>query len=338
MTAALAALGIDAALFTDAHARIRGRIVETPLVRLEPGVVPIGSGVDSRGVATVPSLDDRLDRPLLLKLECLQITGSFKPRGALNKILSLPFDVVRRGIITASGGNHGLAVAFAGRSLDLPTTVYLPGRTSAEKATRIARWGATVLRAGDVWDDAHAAAIVHAEREGLTYIHPFADPAIVGGQGTIAREILACAPETDLLVVAIGGGGLMAGVASAARLENPRIRVIGVEPVGAPTLYESLRAGEVIELPSIATRAGTLAPRKSEASTVAILRETVDEIVLVTDDEMADAARFLLATAGVGVELSGAATVAAILQKKVDLGDARHPCALVCGAGTDAMA
>ncbi|MDF2697082.1 MAG: Threonine dehydratase, partial [Labilithrix sp.] len=247
------------------------------MVHLQHGTVAEGGGIDERGVVTTPTVDDRLAHDVWLKLECLQITGSFKVRGALNRVLSLPREQAKRGIVTASGGNHGLAVAYAGRVIGAPTTVYLPRLTPAEKATRIERWGATVVRAGEVWDDAHAAALAHAEREGLTYVHPFADPEVVAGQGTLALEIFERAPETDALVVAIGGGGLMAGTGAAARLLRPGIRIIGVEPVGAPTLHESLRAGKVIELPGISTKAGTLAPRRSDPYTFEIVRAVVDE-------------------------------------------------------------
>ncbi|MBX3229918.1 MAG: pyridoxal-phosphate dependent enzyme [Labilithrix sp.] len=323
---------IDRAFFDAARARVRDRILTTRVVDVVPGVVPAGAGAE-----VTPAVDDRLDAPLRLKLECLQVTGSFKARGALNRVLALPPEVAARGIVTASGGNHGLAVAFAGHAVGTPTTVYLPNHTSAEKARRIERWGATVVRAGDVWDDAHAAAIARAERDGLTYVHPFADPDVVAGQGTIALELFEQAPDTDALVVAIGGGGLVAGAGKAARLLRPGLRIVGVEPAGAPTLYESLRANDVIELPAIATKAGTLAPRRSERYTFEIVREVVDEIVLVTDDEMRDAARWLLANVGVGVELSGAAAVAAVLARRAPLAGARRPCALVCGAGTDAV-
>jgi threonine dehydratase len=336
--------GIDRSFFEEARARIAGRIVRTPMLHLEPGVVPEGGGVDEHGVVTAPSIDARLDRGVWLKLECAQVTGSFKPRGALNRILSLGPERTRRGVVTASGGNHGLAVAFAGRSLGIPTTVYLPDLTSEEKATRIARWGATVIRAGAVWDDAHAAALAHAERDGLAYVHPFADPEVVAGQGTLAFEIFEQAPETDALFVAIGGGGLIAGVGAAARLLKPGVRIIGVEPVGAPTLLESIRAGGVVELPAIHTKAGSLAPRRSDPYTFDVIREVVDEIVLVTDDEMRDAARFLFQAAHVAVELSGAAALAAFLNlEHGDRGAKRakrpqRPCILVCGAGTDGAA
>lgn len=331
-----AGLGLDA--FRAAREQIEDHVLTTPLVRAVPGVVPSGRGDVKRGIAAVPVGDGRLDRDLLLKLESLQVTGSFKARGALNKVLSLRPEIARRGLVTASGGNHGLAVAYAGRVVDVPTTVYLPTHTSAAKAARIEGWGATVVRAGIVWDDAHAAALEHATRNGLTYVHPFADLAVIAGQGTIALEIFEQAPEVDLFVVAIGGGGLIAGVAAAAKLLRPGVRIIGVEPEGAPTLSESLRAGEVIELPTITTAAGTLAPRRSDALNLAIIRETVESVVLVSDDEMSDAARFLLSEIGIGAELSGAAALAAVLSGRVPLGAAKHPCALVCGAGSDALA
>jgi len=330
--------GLDLAAFAAAKERIGSRLRETPLVRVRAGTIAVGGGIDERGIVDVPSLDPRLTSDLLLKLECLQVSGSFKARGALSKVLSLPREHALRGIVTASGGNHGLAVAYAGRAIGAPVTVYLPNLTPEAKAQRIARWGATVLRAGNVWDEAHAAGLAHAEREGISYVHPFADPAVVAGQGTIALEVMQTAPEVDAFVVAIGGGGLASGVAEAARLKKPGVRIIGVEPVGAPTLYESLRAGgKVIELAEITTKAGTLAPRKSDAYNIEIIGRTVDTIVLVTDDEMRDAARFLLTEVGVGAELSGAAAVAAVLAGRVDFAGAKHPCALVCGAGSDAL-
>lgn len=329
--------GIDLESMRAARSRIKGHVVPTPLARLRSGTVPPGKGDVSRGIADIPVHDERLRRDVILKLESLQVSGSFKARGAVNKVLSLAPDVARRGLVTASGGNHGLAVAYAGRVVDVPTTVYLPSRTAPAKAARIEGWGARVIRAGDVWDEAHAAALAHAEKDGLTYVHPFADPAVVCGQATIALEVLEQAPEVDLFVVAIGGGGLASGVAAAAKLLRPGLRVVGVEPVGAPTLTESLRAGEVIELAKVDTAAGTLAPRRSDALNVGIIRDTVDEIVLVTDDDMRSAARFLLTEVGIGAELSGAASLAAILAGKLDLGSAQHPCVLVCGAGSDAL-
>lgn len=265
------------------------------------------------------------------------MTGSFKARGASNKVLGLPPEQVARGLITASGGNHGIAVAYAGHAAGCPTTVYLPGRASAEKAAAIERWGATVVRVGEVWDDAHAAAAAAAEREGLTYLHPFDDAEVIAGQGTVALEILADAPATGLLVVAIGGGGLISGIAAAAHSIDPAIRIVGVEPTGAPKLTASLRAGELVTLDEIHTAALTLAPRRSAELNFRLIREHVEEIVLVSDAEMLEAARWLWRELGVAAELSGAAAVAALLCGRVKLAGARQPCAVVCGAGRDGI-
>lgn len=275
--------------------------------------------------------------PLTLKLESLQVTGSFKARGATNKVLSLPPEQVRRGLVTASGGNHGLGVAYAGWLAEVPVTIFLPSNVPASKVARFESWGAKVVREGSVWDEADRAARESAERDGFNYVHAFADPLVVAGQGTIGLEILEDAPETGVLLVAIGGGGLISGVASAVKALKPGIRVIGVEPVGAPTLYESVRAGAVVELERIATAANTLAPRRSAELNLRIVQEKVEEIVLVTDEEMKEAARWLWLELGVAAELSGAAAVAAWLTGKARMEKGESVCALVCGAGTEGI-
>src|SRR6266516_7451008 len=155
---------------------------------------------------------------LYLKLENLQVTGSFKARGAVNKLLSLSPEQVARGIVTASGGNHGLGVAYAGWLAHVPATIYLPYGTPLIKAQKMESWGAKVLFEGAVWDDANRAALEVAERDNLTYFHPFADPAVIAGQGTIALEILADEPHIDVLLVAIGGGGLISGISIVAKI------------------------------------------------------------------------------------------------------------------------
>jgi threonine dehydratase len=275
---------------------------------------------------------------LTLKLENLQVTGSFKARGATNKVLSLPPEQAARGLVTASGGNHGLGVAFAGKLAGVPVTIYLPDNVPAGKAAKLEQWGARVIREGEVWDDANKAAMEAARRDGTVYVHPFADPAVIAGQGTLGAEILEDAPKTDLALVAIGGGGLIAGVATALKGLKPGVRVLGVEPVGAPTLYESLRAGAVVELPEVTTAANTLAPRRSHEMNFAIIREMVEEVVLVTDDQMRAAARWLWFEAGIAAELSGAAAIAALQAGKVPLDGARSVCAVICGAGIDGVA
>ncbi len=274
---------------------------------------------------------------LYLKLENLQITGSFKARGAVNTLLTLSPEQRARGLVTASGGNHGLGVAYAGWLAGVPTTIYLPHNTPLEKARKLETWGANVVFEGAVWDDANRTALVVAEREGMTYVHPFADPAVIAGQGTVGLEILSALPVCDVLLVAIGGGGLISGVSIAAKALKPEIKVIGIEPVGAPTLYESLRQGRLVELPEIRTAANTLAPRQSALLNLEIIRRNVDEIVLVTDEEMYEAASWLWSEMNVGAELSGAAALAALLTGKVRLQGDETVCALVCGAGDAAM-
>jgi threonine dehydratase len=302
-----------------ARRRIAGHVRRTPLVPAAALSRPLPGG-----------------GALTLKLECLQVTGSFKARGATHKALTLPPEAVARGLVTASGGNHGLGVAYAGHLLGAPVTIYLPANAPASKAERVERWGARVIRAGTVWDEADREARRAATGNGLTYVHAFADPAVIAGQGTVGLEILEDAPDTDLLLVAIGGGGLIAGVATAAKALRPSIRVVGVEPTGAPTLHASLRAGAVVELETVTTAANTLAPRRSDELNFAIIRATVDEIVLVSDEEMRDAARWLWFEMGIAAELSGAASVAAFLSGRAGDG-ARRACALVCGAGTDGL-
>lgn len=307
---------LDLALIREARERLSGHVRRTPLLRAEPlRNAPAGR--------------------LTLKLESLQVTGSFKARGATNKVLSLPR--LPKALVTASGGNHGLGVAYAGWLAKVPATIYLPSNVPPSKVARLESWGAEVVREGSVWDEADRAAREVAEREGLEYIHAFADPAVVAGQGTIGLEILEDAPETDVLLVAIGGGGLISGVASAVKALSPSVRVVGVEPVGAPTLYESVRAGAVIELERIETAANTLAPRRSAELNLGIIRSTVEEIVLVTDEEMRKAARWLWLETGVAAELSGAAAVAAWMTGKVRVEEGRSVCALICGAGTDGV-
>jgi threonine dehydratase len=274
---------------------------------------------------------------LYLKLECLQICGSFKARGAVNKLLSLPSEQLSRGLVTASGGNHGLGVAYAGWLANVPVTIYLPHSTPPEKAQKLENWGARVIFEGAGWDEANQVALQTAEQEGLNYFHPFADPVVIAGQGTIGLEILEEAPDIDMLLLAIGGGGLISGVSCAARSIKPGMKVIGVEPVGAPKLYASVRAGKLVELSQITTTAGTLAPRRSAAINLEIIQRNVDDIVLVTDEEMREAARWLWFEMGVAAELSGAAAIAALLSGKVSPEPSEKVCALVCGAGNDGI-
>jgi threonine dehydratase len=300
--------------------RIRGHVRRTPLL-----------------VAAPVKEQRELAGTLRLKLESLQVTGSFKARGATNAVFTRPPEQLRRGIVTASGGNHGLAVAYAGWATGVRATIFLPRSVAADKIAKLDAWGARVVMSGEVWDDSNRAALQHAATESFAYIHPFADPPVIAGQGTIALEILDEAPDLDTLVVAIGGGGLISGVAIAAKALKPGIRIIGVEPVGAPTLHDSLAADRLVELASLDTAAVTLAPRRSEPVNFAIIREAVERVVLVDDAEMHAAARWLWHEIGVAAELSGAAAVAALLSGRYRPVANERICAIVCGAGTDGI-
>jgi threonine dehydratase len=308
----------DLAAIRAAAAAVAGEVRRTPLIPADHDKVPLGSET-------------------WLKLENLQVTGSFKARGAMNTLRSLAPGEIQRGIITASGGNHGLAVAYAGHVARSPAVIYLPRNVPAAKIAKLEAWGAAVVVEGDVWDDANRAATARAEREGLTYIHPFADPRVIAGQGTLGLEILEQKPDLDTLVVAIGGGGLISGVSLAAKGVKPGIKVIGVEPIGAPTLFESVKAHRLVELTRIDTAANTLAPRMSAQINLEIIAKYVDEIFLVSDDEMRAAARWLWFEHGIAAELSGAASIAALLAGRYRPRPGERVCALVCGAGTDGL-
>jgi threonine dehydratase len=283
-----------------------------------------------------PTLRGDLPAQLRLKLENLQVSGSFKARGAFNNLLQLSEAQRARGVITASGGNHGLAIAYAAWRLGLPATVYLPERASADREARIAAWGARVVRHGAAWDDADAQAQAQAAADGLAYIHPFDAERTVEGQATLGLELLDDLPDLDCALIAIGGGGLIAGVAAAIKQRRPHARIVGVEPVGAPSMRHSLAAGGVTPLPEVRKIADTLAPRSVSARTLALAQRYVDEIVLVDDAQMVAAMRWLWAECNQLVEPAGAAVLAALFNGAVSVSQHTQPVALICGGNAAA--
>jgi threonine dehydratase len=303
-----------------AAARLQSRIRRTPTIKVDLAREPIG-------------IDD-----LWLKLECLQVTGSFKARGATNRLLTLDPAVLRHGIVAASGGNHGLATARAGAMAGVPATIFLPSNASPAKIAKLKRWGAAVEVVGTVWDEAHAAAVASARASGAFYFHPFADAEVVAGQGTVALEILDDIGGADTFIIAVGGGGLIAGMATALRALKPRVRIIGVEPEGSPTLKRSLDAGAVVTLPAVTTKVATMACGRSDALVFDVIRETVDEVVLVSDEDLERAARWLWFEMGIAADLSGAASLAALMAGAVSVSPGERVCGLVCGAGPEGIA
>lgn len=308
---------IDSALFDAAHARIAPYVRHTPLL-------------------PTPSLRGDFHPNLTLKLENLQITGSFKVRGALNNLLQVDDAQRRRGVCTASGGNHGVALAYAAWRLGCPATIYIPERASADREARIAAWGATVLRHGAVWDDAHEAAVAYAKQRDIPYLHSFEAVNTIAGQGTLGLEMLADVPDADCFIIAIGGGGLISGVATAIKQRRPHATIIGVEPVGAPSMTHSLAAGSLQPLAAINTFADTLAPRMVSEITLAQARAHVDRIVLVNDAQILAAMRWLWQEANQLVEPAGAASIAAMQSGQVDVSGYHHPVALICGGNAAA--
>lgn len=308
--------------------RIARRLI-SPHMRVTPvfaiGKPDFGAGIHQG--ANVPEL--------YLKLENLQVSGSFKARGAMNAALNLDDDVRQKGLVTASGGNHGMGVINAARVLGVPVKIFLPTNTPKPKVAKLRKSGVDVALVGAVWDEANHAAMAHARETGMAYIHPFADPNVIAGQGTIALELLEQQADLDTLVIAVGGGGLISGVASAARMIRPGIRIIGVEPMGAPTLFESLKKNEVVALPAVNTAATSLAPRQSSALNVDLIGKNVDRIVLVSDEEMRNAAGWMWRELGLSVELSAAAGMAAVMQNRLGEGEMGRTGIIVCGTGTD---
>jgi threonine dehydratase len=274
---------------------------------------------------------------LTLKLEHLQITGSFKARGAWNVIADLPDAERARGLVTASGGNHGLAVAWAAQRAGVAATVFLPELTPAAQAAKIGVYGAEVIRAGAAWDDAWEAAAAYAAEQGRPLVHPFDDPRVVAGQGTVGLELVEQTPDMDLLVVAVGGGGLLGGVAAYVKQRLPGVRIVGVEPTGAASMTEALAAGAPRALPAVRTIAHTLAPRRVSQLTLDLCRRYVESVTLVEDAEIVAAMRLLWAETNLLVEPSGAATLAALMAGRIPGAEqARHVVAIVCGANVDA--
>jgi len=275
---------------------------------------------------------------VILKLECLQVTGSFKARGAMNRVLGASPEELRAGLVTASGGNHGLAVARTAHVAGVPAAVFLPSNVSPAKVEKLKGWGARIEIRGNAFDEANEAALAYASRSGALYIHPYADPLVVAGQGTLGLDILDAMPELDVILIAIGGGGLIAGMAMAIKSIRPSVRIIGVEPEGAPTLQASLAAGRVVTLPKITTSVATMAARRTDERVFEIARRHISEVVLVSDDQMRKAARWLWFEAGIAADLSGAAAIAALQSGPLDLPADAKICALICGAGPDGIA
>ena len=247
-----------------------------------------------------------------LKPENMQRTGAYKVRGAYYKISTLSPEELGRGIVTASAGNHAQGVAFAATRAGARSVVVMPETTPLIKVERTKHYGAEVVLHGDVYDEACDEAMRLAEEEGYTFIHPFNDPCVSTGQGTIAMEVVQELPLVDTILVPVGGGGLACGVATFAKLYNPKIRVIGVEPEGAPSLTAALEAGHPVKLPSANTIADGTAVLEVGDEVFPYLQENLDDVMTVPDDELVVAFLDMVENHKMIVENSGLLTVAAL--------------------------
>ncbi|UCE31120.1 MAG: threonine/serine dehydratase [Burkholderiales bacterium] len=264
------------------------------------------------------------------KLESLQVGGSFKARGAFNRLLSNPMP--EPGVVAASGGNHGIAVALAAAALGAPANVFVPGVTSAAKIARLQALGAQVHRIGDLYADALAASMEFAEREGALRAHAYDQTEIVCGQGTVAVEWEAQAPDLDTVLVAVGGGGLIGGIAAWYR---DRVRVVGVETEGCPTLARALAAGEIVDVEVGGLAADALGARRVGEIMFPIARRHVDRSVLVSDDAVRAAQRWLWDALRLATEPGGATAAAALLGGAYRPEPGERVGVLVCGANVD---
>ena len=257
-------------------------------------------------------LSEQTGNKVYLKPENMQFTGAYKVRGAYYKISTLTEEERQRGLITASAGNHAQGVAYAAKRYGAKATIVMPTTTPLIKVNRTKSYGAEVVLYGDVYDEACAKAYELAEEHGYTFIHPFDDPAVATGQGTIAMEIFQELPLVEYILVPIGGGGLATGVSTLAKLLNPKIKVIGVEPAGANCMQESLKTGEVVTLPQVNTIADGTAVKTPGSKIFPYIQENLDDIITVHDDELIVAFLDMVENHKMIVENSGLLTVAAL--------------------------
>ncbi len=259
-------------------------------------------------------LTDRTGYKVLLKPENLQKTGSFKLRGAYNKIASLSQEELDHGIITASAGNHAQGVAFAARERGAAATIVMPQITPPLKVDATREYGATVVLKGNVFDESSAYADKLAEEEGMTYVRPFDDYEVLCGQGTIAMEILEDVPDVTDVIVPLGGGGLGAGVAMAIKTFAPYVRVIGATPIGSPAFRESFASGHVVTADSVNTAAEGVAVRRPGDLTFALLEDYLDDLVQVSESDISEMILLMLEKHKLVVEAAGAVSLAALDQ------------------------
>ena len=284
---------------------------------------------------TSRSLSEECGLDVRLKAELFQRGGSYKLRGPLNKIARLTEEERARGVICSSAGNHSQGVALAARQYGVRAVVVMAENATRSKIAATEGYGARVVLHGGIWDEANEKALELVEAEGLTYIHPFDDPELIAGQGTLGLEIMDQFPETELLIVPIGGGGLISGVSMAAKSVNPSVRIIGVESSGAPGMKRSVEAGASVVLDEVDCIIDGLRVKKVGNHTCSVVSRFVDEIVTLPDAQIFDAMLWLMTRAKVVVEGAAAAPVGALLQGLVNAPAGTRTVCVLSGGNLD---
>jgi threonine dehydratase len=285
-------------------------------------------------LAYAPNLSEKYNAEIYLKKENLQLTGSFKLRGAFNKIANLDNDQRSLGVVAASAGNHAQGVAYSAKHFEIDATIVMPEATPLTKVSGVRSYGASVILHGNNYDEAYSYARKYAKEQNKTFIHPFATADVISGQGTIALELLEEKKDIDSVIVPIGGGGLIAGIAVALKEINPNIKIIGVVSSGANAMKRSYEKREALSSDSVRTIADGIAVRDVTPSMLEYLLKYVDEVVEVEDKEIANAILFLLEQHKLVVEGAGATTVAAIMHKKIDISNQKS-IAILSGGNID---
>ncbi|MEY4631646.1 MAG: hypothetical protein RIQ81_1766 [Pseudomonadota bacterium] len=305
---------IDISKIIDAHRRIGEVVTPTPVKRSY-------------------FLEDLAKSKVHLKLENLNLSGSFKIRGATNSLLSTPRGDLEKGVVAASAGNHAQGVAHICRRLGVGATIFMPARTPFVKAQSTRNLGASIVMQGDSYDEAYNAAIEFQKKTGARFVHAFDDPLVIAGQGTVALELFEQVPDATTIIIPIGGGGLISGIACAYKQKRPETRIIGVQTEAYPSVQKSLQAGKIIPAEKHRTIADGIAVKKPSELTFDLIQKCVDEVILVSEDEIADSLMALMEHDHLLAEGCGAVTAAALV-KLAGAGkirtDATKPESIVC--------
>ncbi len=307
---------VDIKKIYEAKERIKDVVVDTPF-------------------SYAPHLSEVASCEVYLKKENLQVTGAFKIRGAYNKIASLSDEQRACGVIAASAGNHAQGVALSASKFGIKAVIVMPESTPLTKVNGVKHFGAEVILAGSNYDEAYAYAREYGEKYSLTFVHPFEDEAVIAGQGTVALDILEKCEDLDAVLIPVGGGGLIAGMASVFKAVNPNIEVIGVSALGAPAFKNSFDSKCAIDSTSVRTIADGIAVRDTSEVTLSHALESVDRIISVDDEEIASAILFLLEKQKLVVEGAGSVGVAALLHNKIDSLQGKKVAVVLSGGNMD---